>query len=277
MEKEWGLKGHMVNNDENIKVNDKSKEMLPNDVKANNAEVELKNFDNDYYTINKNTGKIIFYEHDYSTKKVPKSDDYGKALNAYNHATNYMDKTIAEDELRDNSIELQSSKIFGNNKGDVMYQKIPIGNTGMYKVKYVNTLLTQEATKTGNREFLHDINKQKDSKAFFRFRDGNRSWDITKFLTKHQALEDTPAYTFPTGEQLFFASEDKLKQFLGKNAKQKPQPVIFINPKELKVEKNLNIEDLEKVNSTIKKQLLDDKKKLKKAIIENDVIIRKKK
>jgi hypothetical protein len=189
-----------------------------------------------------------------------------------------MEKLDATDELRKNSIELQQTKIFGNNKGDSLYQKIPIGNTGRYRVKYINTLLTQEATKSGNREFLHDNNRQKESKAFFRFRNGNKSWNITNFLTKHQALEDIPAITLPSGEELFFASEDKLKPFLGKNIKESyAQNIIYIDPNELKDEKNLNIESLENVDSLIKQQLLKDKQKIKKEFIESDNIrIRKK-
>ena len=166
---------------------------------------------------------------------------------------------------------LQATKVFGNNKSIPLYMKIPIPNSNNYKVKYVNSLLTESSTNSGNRELLHDVNRGKNSKALFRGREGNRSWDITKFLTNNQGLEDDSVLTLPSGEELFYADRDKLKKYLGKNNKgTKGQEVIYINPKELKIEKNFNIEDLENVSSIVKGKLLEDKKKIKSAIINNN-------
>jgi hypothetical protein len=144
MEREWGIKTPVINNDENNIVRSDKLEMMPSDAIGQKDQVELKNYDHDDYTYDllgniktDNNGNIILVENFYTKKFPTDTVKYNQLINNYNNPNlSDFDKDIVEDELRKYGFEIQLTKARGNNIGQHLYYKKPIAGSNDYEVKF---------------------------------------------------------------------------------------------------------------------------------------------
>ena len=142
-------------------------------------------------------------------------------------------------EMENNASYVQATKVMGNDMTRTLFNILPNG-----KVKYVNQVIEPKYSIDPSKVmFIDDNFKPKDLKVFFRTRKGTFSLNINNLVEKYDLLEDTP-YLDINGNLVYSIDKKKISNYLNGN-------MIFIDPKLLKREKAMVLEDLKNLDQNI--------------------------